>query len=245
MKTAVTLIVLITVALLACGCTNTASVGETTPMPTATPAAEPAAPGVQTSEPSVSGQVMPVLDISGEGGASQVVDLKTGTYVVTTTREGTGYFTIELEKENCHIGLRGTDKAYSGVDAFGITMPGRYYLNVTDEGDSLWTIRVDRAAGVVDQSMPYRFEGTGDMVTGYFNLPAGALPLTVWHSGEDDLYVWLFDEGGNDVYAYPGWTLTLPGEGQSQETVTVEIPESRAYLLAVQCAGDWTLAIGE
>lgn len=243
MKRTVILTVLIAVALLACGCTNTASIGEPTPTPTGTPATGPAAPEGQTGEPPVPEAAAPVLEISGSGDASQVVDLKTGTYVFTATHEGSGFFTVELETENCHIGLRGMDGPVSWVDAAGIRTPGRYYLNVTDEGDNPWSVRVDRAAGTVDQSLPYHFAGTGDLVTGFFDLPAGEVPFAVQHDGREDPYVWLYDTEGNDIFAYPGWAVTFPAESQPQ--TTVEIPESRAYLLAVSCDGNWTVDIGE
>ncbi len=245
MNRVATLIVLMVISLLVCGCTNTAPVAEHTPTPTGTPAAGAAAPETRVPETSAPEVAAPLLNISGKGGSSQVVDLEKGTYILTTVREGTGFFMIELEKENCHLGLRGTDDPYPGTQALGISMPGRYTLKVTDEGDSLWTIRIDRAVGTVDQSLPYHFTGTGDMITGFFDLPEGEVPLTIQHELQDDLYVWLFDEEGNDVYAYPGWTVMFPDESRSQETVSVEIPESRTYLLAIQCNGNWTVDIGE
>ncbi|MDN7025254.1 hypothetical protein FGU65_10185 [Methanoculleus sp. FWC-SCC1] len=246
MRRAFILTALIAVALLACGCTNTASVGD--PAPTTTPAAGAAAPETQTPEPSVPEAAVPVLEFSGKGEGSHIVDLETGTYILTTVREGTGFFMVELEKENCHIGLRGTDGPYPGTQALGIRMPGRYQMKVTDEGDSPWTIRIDRAAGTVDQSLPYHFAGMGGLVTGFFDLPEGEIPFAVRHDSQDDPYIWLFDEQGNDIYAYPGWEAPLrsPWEAPPSEgTVILTIPESRAYLLAVECNGNWTVDIGE
>jgi len=241
--TIISLVCGIVVCLCLAGCLEDSATPPTTPVPTTTPSPTEAPPVPTTVTASPTAPFPESIQVpqsnSGSGNTTLTLALDQGTYLVSARHDQQSPFTVDVWSRDiyqtaiCHE----ASTVYSGTQAMGIPGKGWYTLQITTEGPWTVTIREPQTQGTV--VLPYTFTGTGDRVSGTFDLSAGNYSFTMTNDGMGSFAVWLYSMDGNLVmdptgtYVEPLHWHTGPYSG----TEYAEIEEDGNYLLNVISSG--------
>lgn len=198
--------------------------------------------------------------------ATEPFELEPGLAIVALTHRGEGDFTVDLlstgqgeasrservEFSGDESGGDDTGAAFAIADETGlvdistavkIPAAGEYVFQV--EADGPWTIEVEQPdpSSVTDTTS---FSGDYDTATPLFRLSSGPKKINVTNPTGGTLEVSLLDRRGNELATILGTGADQAGSYPPDESpVTIDIPESGAYLFDVRADGLWTIEITE
>jgi len=136
---------------------------------------------------------------------------------------------------------------YSGTALVGVradswgAVPGTHLLEVAADG--AWEITVQQPMYTSGVTLPWNYEGTGDVVTGPFELPTGTIEFALNHNGSANFIVWLYSADGTIV----DLLVNVIGTYDGSKIVGVQ-PDSwgaspGVHVLSVRADGDWSVAV--
>ncbi|MGC9434947.1 MAG: hypothetical protein ACP5C4_02495 [Methanomicrobiales archaeon] len=234
-------------AIVAClfivGCLEDSGTQPTTPAPTSSPTPTMATPAPTTVTPAPTStlpQSIPASQSdSGSGDTTLTLPLDEGTYLVAARHDRQSPFTVQVWSREMYqdVIIHRGSTVYSGTQAMGIPEKGWYTMQITTGGPWTVTVKEPRTQGTV--VLPYTFTGTGDWVSGTFDLAAGNYSFTMTNDGSGPFAVWLYSMDGEPVMD-PTGTYVEPlhwHEGPYSGTETAVIEEDGTYLLNVKSSG--------
>jgi hypothetical protein len=199
----------------------------------------PTAPSTSPSTSPVSPPLANPLVLTGTGNQlTQTFNLASGLVVFQISYSGGGPFQAALQDESGKVVsvLSQVNAAITGSTALGVTR-GVYAINVTAAG--AWQIQVNENVPVNPQFIPVFLQGTGPLVTPFFQSNGGNATVSMNYSGTSAPFVvMLLTSGGNTVSV-----LANVPNGPFTGTQTVPLQAGVIYIIDVEGTGTWTLSI--
>ncbi|MEA3238683.1 MAG: hypothetical protein U9Q94_02750, partial [Candidatus Bipolaricaulota bacterium] len=188
------------------------------------------------------------VTLSGTGdSATEVFTLTEGLATFEMHHSGSSNFAVWLYDTNGKaVDLLANEIGpYSGTALEGVqadsmaAVPGTYLLEVTADG--AWEITIQQPSYASGEALPWSDNGTGDAVTGPFELSTGTIKFALNHSGSSNFVVWLYRTDGkaedllvNKIGAYHGSKIV----GVQPDSFGVS---PGVYVLSVRADGGWTI----
>jgi hypothetical protein len=212
-----------------CGCGKKTAVVPTTVPATSTTTAPGTAPSANSIPPIV-------LSASGTS-TTNAFSLIKGLTVFQLTYTGGGNLQVNLLSQSGEqvSTLFNTNTNIIGSTAIGIT-GGGYSLSVNGMGP--WQVVVNQAVPVNPQFLPLDLNGTGPLVTPFFQSGGGNATVSMTYSGSQPFVVTMLNANGGSVSQ-----LADQQSGPFTGAQSVQLSEGAAYLIDVEAVGAWTLSV--
>lgn len=225
------------------GCLEDSGTPPATPVPTTTPSPTVATPVPTTATASPTAPFPTSIPVSqsdsGSGNATLTLALDRGAKLIAARHDQQSPFTVEVWSQEIYQSVISHEAStvYSGTQTLGIPGKGWYTMQITTEGP--WTVTVSEPHTQGTVVLPYTFTGTGDWVSGTFDLPAANYSFKMTNDGMGPFAVWLYSMDGDLVMDSTG-TYVEPlhwHKGPYSGTEYTEIEEGGTYLLNVMSDG--------
>lgn len=211
------------------GCGSSKQTAKTTPTaPSTSPSTSPASPPT----------VAPLV-LAGTGNQlTQTFSLVQGLVVFQLSYAGGGPFEADLQDEAGKVVsvLSKVNAAITGSTALGVAK-GVYAINVT--AASAWQLQVNEQVPVNPQSIPLFLQGTGPLVTPFFQTNGGNATVSMTYSGTTAPFVVTLLTSGGDTVS----VLANAPNGPFTGSQVVPLQGGVIYLIDVEGSGSWNLSV--
>jgi len=199
----------------------------------------PTAPSTTASTTPVAAPTSVPLVLTGTGNQlTETFSLVEGLVVFQLSYAGGGPFQANLQDEAGKVVsvLTQVNTSISGSTALGVSK-GVYAVNVT--AASAWQIQVNEQVPVNPQTLPLFLQGTGPLVTPFFQSNGGNATVTMTYSGTTAPFVvTLLTSGGTTVSV-----LANVPNGPFNGAQTAPLQQGVIYMIDVEGSGAWSISV--